>query len=133
MQESKLKLERDELVPPDWLDDFAREEFSRVVLEAGMINILDNLDLAVLAIYANAYSHYVTLTLKIAAEGYTHRRETTTDTYEVVSPYVLAQEKYIKQIMTCSTRLGLATTDRLKLVVPMAEEEPENKFLRLIK
>ena len=43
------------------------------------------------------------------------------------------QEKYVKQIMRCSTKLGLATTDRLKLVVPIREEPAENKFITLLK
>lgn len=35
--------------------------------------------------------------------------------------------------MQCSTKLGLATTDRLKLVVPIREEPAENKFITLLK
>lgn len=134
-QESRLKLSREALVmPPDWLDDDAKAEFSRVVYECGQIDLLDNLDLSVLAIYANAYSRYLQTVELIKVHGFTGTRETRYDTYEVLNPYVVAQEKYVKQIMLCSTKLGLACTDRLKLIVPKAEEEPkENKFLRLIK
>ncbi len=133
-QEKKIKLARDALAPPTWLDDEAQAEFKRVVDEAGKIDILDNLDLAVLAIYANAYSKYVAMTCYINKNGVTGERETAYGIYEVVSPYVLAQEKFVKQIMMCSTKLALATTDRLKLIVPTAgEEKPENKFLRFVK
>ena len=133
-QEKKLKLARDALAPPNWLDEEAAAEFSRVVEEAGKIDILDNLDLAVLAIYANAYTMYVQTAKKIAKFGLTGKRETLYGTYEVISPYVVAQDKYVKQIMLCSSKLGLATTDRLKLIVPSAgEDKPENKFLRFIK
>lgn len=134
-QESRLKLSREALaMPPDWLDDNAKAEFSRVVYECGQIDLLDNLDLSVLAIYANAYSRYLQTVELIKVHGFTGKRETKYDTYEVLNPYVVAQEKYVKQIMLCSTKLGLACTDRLKLIVPKAEEEPkENKFLRLIK
>lgn len=52
-QEEKLKLSRNGLTPPSWLDAFAAEEFSRVVDEAGNINLLDNLDLSILAVYSN--------------------------------------------------------------------------------
>ena len=54
-QEKKIKLPRDALQPPAWLDKVAAEEFTRVVNEAGSIDLLDNLDLGFLAIYANAY------------------------------------------------------------------------------
>ena len=116
-QEEKLKLSRNGLTPPSWLDAFAAEEFSRVVDEAGNINLLDNLDLSILAVYSNAYSRYIEATKFINENGITGDRETKYGIQEVVSPYVLAQEKYVKQIMQCSTKLGLATTDRLKLIV----------------
>ena len=133
-QEEKLKLARDALAPPDWLDNAAKEEFSRVVTESGEIDILDNLDLSILAIYANAYSRYIQTVKLIEEHGITGERETLYGTYDVISPYVVAQDKFVKQIMTCSSKLGLATTDRLKLIVPNAgEDKPENKFLRFIK
>lgn len=134
-QESRLKLSREALAePPAWLDEDAKVEFSRVVCECSQIDLLDNLDLSVLAIYANAYSKYLQTVELIKIYGFTGKRETRYDTYEVLNPYVIAQEKYVKQIMLCSTKLGLACTDRLKLIVPKPEEEPkENKFLRLIK
>lgn len=129
-QEEKLKLPRNDLTPPSWLDAFAAEEFSRVVDAAGKINLLDNLDLSILAIYSNAYSRYVESTIFINETGITGGRETKYGTYEVVSPYVLAQEKFVKQIMQCSTKLGLATTDRLKLIVPCEETPATNKYLK---
>ena len=52
--------------------------------------------------------------------------------YEVVHPLLTAQEKYVKQIMQCSSKLGLAVTDRLRLVVPKKEEKKENKFLQYL-
>lgn len=133
-QERKLKIDGDSLGPPKWLGDFAKKEFLRVVEEAGKIDLLDNLDLAVLAIYSNAYSRYVDIVTYINVNGVIGTRESRQGAYEIVSPYVLAQEKYVKQIMTCSSKLGLATTDRLKLIVPVADnDQPENKYLRFIK
>ncbi|NLH46801.1 MAG: phage terminase small subunit P27 family [Acholeplasmataceae bacterium] len=134
-QEEELKLQRDALAPPAWLNEEAAAEFSRVVEEASKIDILDNLDLAVLAIYANAYTMYLQTVNKIAKFGLTGKRETLYGTYEVISPYVVAQDKYVKQIMLCSSKLGLATTDRLKLIVPTSDagSKSENKFLRFVK
>ena len=52
-QEEQLKIERNELEAgaPKWLSEQAAEEYKRVVEEAGKIGLLDNLDLAILAIY----------------------------------------------------------------------------------
>ena len=61
IQEEKLRLDRDQLEAgaPPWLSPLAQEEYMRVVQEAGKIRLLDNLDLAVLAIYADNYDRYV--------------------------------------------------------------------------
>ena len=50
----------------------------------------------------------------------------------MISPYVTAQARYVDTIFRCSAKLGLSTTDRLKIVVPEAEPE-ENKFTKYIK
>ena len=66
--------------------------------------------------------------------GVTETRTNQYGDYETVSPWVSAQEKYAKQIMQCSSKLGLATTDRLKLIVPTKEEEqPINRYLKYAK
>ena len=133
-QERKLKLQRDDLEPPAFLEDAGKTEFERVLHECEKIDILDNLDLTTLAIYAHAWEQYMMCAEMIKKYGVTGIRENAYGQYEVVSPYVTAQEKYAEQIMNCSSKLGLATTDRLKLIVPTKEEDrPENKFLKYAK
>lgn len=131
-QEKKLKLDREGLVVPGWLQDdlMAHNEFVRVVNEAGKIDILDNLDLAILSIYCKAYSSYIEITQHIDKNGYTGIGK---DGFEKISPYVTAQNKYVDQIFRCSTKLGLATTDRLKLIVPVDDVSQVNKFLKYAK
>ena len=137
--ERQFKVSREALSPPDWLNPIAKEEFARVVREAGTVDFLDNLDLSILAIYANAWSRYVQVTRYIEqADGSDageigYRLDAKGNTYKVLSPYVSAMNAYIKQIMQCSTKLGMATTDRLKLIVPVKEDKEENPFLKFIK
>ena len=56
--ESKIKIDRKQLETgaPSWLSDGAAQEYNRVVREAGKIGLLDNLDMVVLAIYADNYA-----------------------------------------------------------------------------
>lgn len=131
-QEKELKGSRSGLVAPDWLEEEAAEEFDRVVKEAGYIDILDNLDLTVLAIYANAWYQYVEVSKRLNKEGVTVQRENTYETYEAPHPLVRVQNGLVKDIMSCSTKLGLATTDRLKLIVPTKEESETNKYLKYV-
>ena len=82
--------------------------------------------------YCNAYDCYVDITAKIQKSGYLAIKKTANDKFQVVHPLLSAQEKYVKQIMQCSTKLGLATTDRLKLIVPKKEESSTNKYLKYL-
>ncbi|MDQ0204360.1 phage terminase small subunit P27 family [Pectinatus haikarae] len=131
-QEKKIKLPRDALSPPAWFDEDTAAEFTRVVANAGQIDLLDNLDLAILAIYTNAWSRYMKLVQHIQKYGDTGYLKNGYEKYETVSPYLSAQERYVKQIMQCSTKLGLATTDRLKLIVPVKEDKTVNKFIKFL-
>ena len=124
IEEEKIKVKRDGLKAPEWLDDEARTEFVRVVEQADQIKLMDNLDLSVLAIYCNAFSSYVKITNLIQQKGFGSRGATNSD--------ISKQEKYVKQILQCSSKLGLATTDRLKLIVPVPEDNKKNKFLKYL-
>ena len=130
IQEEKLKLERDQLevCAPSWLSEFAQEEYMRVVQEAGKIHLLDNLDLVMLAIYADNYDRYVTASRALQDDGLTVESKKG----EKASPYIKIAADAATQIQRCSTKLGLAATDRLKLIVPTTEEKSVNKFLRFL-
>ena len=127
IQEENIKLERDELEvgAPPWLSETAAEEFNRVVAEAKKINLFDNLDLAVLAIYADSYALYVKASQKMRESGLT----TEIKGKRYSSPFLSIMNNAATQVLRCSTKLGLAVTDRLKLIVPTKEEKSVNKFL----
>ena len=131
IQEEKLRLDRSALEDgaPQWLRKAAAEEYNRVVYEAKKINLYDNLDLPILAIYADCYARFV------EASEYLHKHGSTiiVGEKEFVSPYVTIADKLMTQILKCSTKLGLSVTDRLKLIVPTKEEKSVNKFLEFIK
>lgn len=128
-QENKIKLDNKNLKAPAYLSETAKIEFTRVVEEASKIDTLDNLDLSILAIYSSAYAQYLEITEEIQNMGQGFRYVTADNK---ISPLINAQDKIIKQIMTCSSKLGLATTDRLKLIVPKKEESDTNKYLRYL-
>lgn len=129
IQEEKLKIDRDQLIAPTFLDEIAKEEFYRVVDETAKIDVLDNLDLSILAMYCNAYSQYIEVNEQIRntmpALRYNDKGRS--------SPLINIQDKLAKQILSYSSKLGLATTDRLKLMVPNElAENKENKFLKYV-
>ncbi len=131
-QQEELKTDRNllEAGPPEWLDETAAAEFSRVVDEAAKLPMYDNLDYTALAIYAAAYSQYVEAYKHLRHEGYTIISKTTR--METPSPWVGIADKAAAQIFKSSTKLGLAVTDRLKLIVPGKEEAAANKFMKYL-
>ena len=130
-QEAKLKVGREQIEAkaPAWLTDRAAQEFNRVVREAATIGLFDNLDLAILAIYASNYDRYVEASEHLHQDGLAAGGKFG----DIPSPYIRIAGEAAKQVMQCSTKLGLAATDRLKLVVPTAaEEKAVNKYLRFL-
>lgn len=128
-QEKAIKVERNLEVPEAIQDDpIAVEEFIRIRDAAEKIDLWDDLDLSVLTIYCKSYSSYLEVTRAIELNGYVVDGKHG----ERISPWVTAQSRYIDTIFRCSAKLGLSTTDRLKIVVPEAEAE-ENKFIKYIK
>lgn len=132
IQEKAIKIDREQLETsaPVWLSTEAAEEYRRVVREAGKINLLDNMDLAVLAIYADNYARYIQASDNLQTDGLTVMGANN----PIPSPYVAIADKCANTIFKCSSKLGLATTDRLRLIVPTrAEKREENKFLKYLK
>ena len=133
--EQKLKIDREALKAPDWLDDVAKAEFERIVMETAKADMLDNLDLGVVAIYADSWSRYIELSEQIKNEGTViELAGSKGQTYTKVNPAVIAQQTYVDRIYKASTKLGMACTDRLKLTVAHTKEEkPENRFEKYFK
>lgn len=133
-QEEKLRLSNGDLFTvPDFLDNDAKREFKRVVKGLDELEVADNLDFAILAIYADAFSQYIKMTKAINKHGavtdYTNAAGVTNKT---MSAYVQVQQKYIDTIMKCSSKLGLAVSDRLKLIVPEPDES-DDPLLKVLK
>ena len=133
--EAKLKIDRDELRAPAWLDEEAAKEFDRVISEAAKADMLDNLDLSVVAIYADSWARYVELAEEIMQDGSVITQTGSKgQPYTKVNPALIAQQVYVDRIYKASAKLGMACTDRLKLtVVKNKEEKPENKFEKYFK
>lgn len=127
--EKALKVNTNELRAPDWLPDVAAVEFDRVVANAAQVGMLDNLDLSILAIYADNYCRYIEASQQLAKKGHVTKAKSG---YQMPSPWVAILNQSAKNIFTCSGKLGLAVTDRLKLIVPVKEEKEVNKFIKFL-
>lgn len=121
----KFKVGTDGLDPPEWLSEVAKEEFRRVVEEARKVDMMDNLDLSTLTIYAKNWDIFVSASKKIKSAGMVKKGI-------YISPYIIIAEKAESALHKCSAKLGFAAVDRTRLVKPKAEEKNENKFARFM-
>lgn len=113
---------------PDFLNEEAKEEFNRVVEAFTELGTVDTLDTATLAIYADAWANYERLTEIIDKYGpVIVKRRVTGKTEIEANPALAVQSDYVKRIMQCSLKLGMATTDRLRLAVPKGDDT-EDEF-----
>lgn len=130
LQESNLKIDRSALEEdiPEWLSPIALEEYKRVISEAEKINIYDNLDKSTLIMYADTYGRYIEAVTELSKNG----SVIVENEKSVVSPWVAIADKLMSQIQRLSSKLGLAATDRLRLVVPIKEEKKMNKFMEFV-
>lgn len=125
LQEEKIKAGSTDLGnAPAWLNDVAKTEYMRVVNAAKDIGMLDNLDKSYIAIYADAYSKLLEANEHLQADGLLGENGRSS------SPYWKIYRDAVQMIHNSSTKLGLAVTDRLKLIVPTKEEKTVNKFLK---
>lgn len=124
--EEKLKPNADNIKPPSWLDQIAKNEWNRVAKELEELNILTNVDIAALGMYCDAYSKYQFATKKINEEGmfieYTNKAGATN---VVEHPAVKAQVKYADLIKKLCGEFGLTPSSRAKITLPKQEEEKE--------
>lgn len=121
----------DELTAPDWLkgDEVACNEFTRVCENFAKIGLLDNLDLAILAGYCNAYSHFVLMVQDIQKNGdIIVKADRYGNTAAANNPAVKLADIYYQQMLRASQKLGLASVDRLKLVDLDNVKRSKNKF-----
>lgn len=128
--EKALKLPRDELRAPDWLSDEGAIEFERIVQNAKEIELLDNLDLGFVAVYADNYARYTKAATALNLHG---PLEQTERGHKTLSSWMRVLNICAQNMAMCSTKLGLAATDRLKLIVPVIKDDGKvNKFIKYL-
>ena len=134
IQEKTIKTGSDDLQrPPEWLvDQTAKNEFKRVVKELSKIDLIGNLDLAMIGAYANAYSGYVRASKNMKGKAMiVTRKGKGGAVMKGKNPLIGVQEDYAREMRTFGNMCGVSIDSRLKAAASKAEqieEELEGKF-----
>lgn len=135
--ERVYRLNQDQLKPPEYLSETAKAEFERIKNQAFW---LDNLDLNDLTLYCfcnDRLTEILKSYSEVDAEGNSQippeviELSSEGGTKLVANPIRKAIRDYHSEIRRLSSKLGITTVDRLKLVAP-AKEEKKNKFAKFL-
>ena len=123
-------LQRDKLVPPEQLSQRAKLKYMEIVDQAFW---LDNLSADLLASYVHSWDRWLLLVSEMEeqAETIEYTDEATGEIIMKPNPNRRAMLDYSLNMQQLSSKLGLGNIDRLKLVKPVDENKPENRFVAL--
>lgn len=132
--EKRNKVRRDKLAtPPEWLSDVAQDIYRDLVENADYVELWDDLDITQLSMLAQYVATFQYASIAIAQQGFTIDTFTATKIPTTkVNPMVYVQSDARKAINELSSKLGLSSVDRLRLIAPMPEEK-QNKFIELLR
>lgn len=136
-QEKRKQPPTDKVRPPTWLSKPAKKEFrimagnlQRLQENAGC-NIISNLDVPLLAMWANAYVEYQLCSKEID-------RVTAADNKAPVArglltdgdlhPLLTQKKRLFEQMEKIGRQFGLSPSARLSITLPPKKDEPESKW-----
>lgn len=114
-----LKREKVSISPPEYLSKGALFVWNRVMNDTQQIELLDNLDVDILAMYCDAVDNYQTLS-KIISLG---RVESTID-----GDAMKMLQGWSRIISSCADKLGFTPGARARLIKKRAAATPKDKF-----
>ncbi|WP_031311410.1 phage terminase small subunit P27 family [Alkalihalophilus marmarensis] len=130
--EESIQFKSDNITPPGWLSPEAKEIFTQLTNEFISNKILVNVDIHMLAWYADAYMDYINCTRIIEEEGllveYTNKAA---ETNKVAHPLFTKKKQSFEQMNKIAGEFGLSPAARAKLAMnltPPEEKDKDNKF-----
>lgn len=136
-QEARLKGNNDKIVAPDFIQDdpVAMEKFNQLVEELNNAEIINNVDVDLLAVYADCWSKYVNATKMLYIQEMVEYQENKLGALtKVTNPYIKIQNTYSDKLMKISSLFGLSPADRSKIahLNPSDKEEKVDPLMELL-
>ena len=136
-QESRLKGNSDNIVAPDFImeDEVALEKFHQLVEELKASEVINNVDVDLLAVYCDCWSRYVDATKMLYIQEMVEYQENKLGALtKVTNPYIKIQNIYSDKLMKISSLFGLSPADRSKIahLNPSSKEEEVDPLTQLL-
>lgn len=111
-------------VPPDWLDDTAKEEYLRIYPLLEELPTTASLDLALISAYCQSFSDYVNATKRMnSGEPIIE-----TDRGTKLNQNHAIKRDSLSQLNAIAPKIGLSVDARLKIFTPKQEKESDDPF-----
>lgn len=135
--ENKVKGKSDKLVAPDILklDDVALEKFEELVRELKEVDIITNVDVDLLAVYALAWSRYVKATKMLMLQSMVEEQENKAGVIiKTQNPYIKIQQTSSQELIKLASLFGLSPADRTRIahLNPSDKNEQSDPLLELL-
>ena len=108
--------------PPSWLDKTAKTEWKRILPLIRELPVAD-LDMALLAMYCQTYSNYISATKELDNEMVIETERGTK-----LSSYYTVQRDSVNTMNSIAPKLGLTVESRLKILSPDTKKEKKDEF-----
>lgn len=111
-------------VPPDWLDDTAKEEYLRIYPLLEELPTTASLDLALISAYCQSFSDYVNATKRMNNS----EPIIETDRGTKLNQNHAIKRDSLSQLNSIAPKIGLSVDARLKIFTPKPEKVSEDPF-----
>jgi P27 family predicted phage terminase small subunit len=112
----------DDLTPPDWLPEPARDKWSELAPTLSSQGLLTECDLDTLALYCTTWVRWKDAEQALQREGMT---TTAQSGYQQVSPYYTIASKSQAELRVLGDRLGLNPSARSRILIQPAESRED--------
>lgn len=136
-EENRIKGNSDNLVAPDFiqLDEVALKKFDELVKELKAVDVIANVDVDLLAIYAESWSKYVRATKMLMAQSLVEEQENKSGALtKMQNPYIKIQQSYTQQLIKLASLFGLSPADRTRIahLNPSDKNEKADPLMELL-
>lgn len=135
--ENKLKGNSDNLVAPEFIlvDEVAHKKFEQLVKELKEVDVIANVDVDLIAVYANCWSKYVGATKMLMMQSMVEEQENKLGAItKMQNPYIKIQQSYADRLIKISSLFGLSPADRTRIAHanPTDKNEKVDPLLELL-
>ena len=136
--ENRLKGKSDNLIAPDIIqsDEVALDKFNQLVKELTEVDVIANVDVDLLAIYASSWSGYIEATKMLMMQSMVEEQENKLGAItKVQNPYIKIQQQYSDRLIKLASLFGLSPADRSKIahLQPSDKNEKVDPLLEVLK